>query len=181
MILILRDCTVFVSVDDDCGDNSDEAGCVHSCANGQYKCTSGRCIPDHWACDGDNDCGDFSDEMWLVLVLPLVGHHISLFVFVFAYILCFVFSFGMDHVAVIFGWYAHYASDILHIMLEFIFWTASSVSTIFKFKNVSIFKNLYEGPHILFICAPSRFGYIRFNFIVIMQNREPVKYTVVSI
>ncbi len=62
MILILCDCTMFVSVDDDCGDNSDEAGCVHSCANGQYKCTSGRCIPDHWACDGDNDCGDFSDE-----------------------------------------------------------------------------------------------------------------------
>ncbi|RXN31423.1 low-density lipo receptor-related 1B [Labeo rohita] len=50
------------SCDDDCGDNSDEVGCVHSCANGQYKCTSGRCIPDHWACDGDNDCGDFSDE-----------------------------------------------------------------------------------------------------------------------
>uniref|UniRef100_A0A672QCJ8 Low density lipoprotein receptor-related protein 1Bb n=1 Tax=Sinocyclocheilus grahami TaxID=75366 RepID=A0A672QCJ8_SINGR len=62
LILILHDCTVFVIVDDDCGDNSDEAGCVHSCANGQYKCTSGRCIPDHWACDGDNDCGDFSDE-----------------------------------------------------------------------------------------------------------------------
>ncbi len=130
---------------------------------------------------GTTTAGTSVMKMWLVLVLPLVGHHISLFVFVFAYILCFVFSFGMDHVAVIFGWYAHYASDILHIMLEFIFWTASSVSTIFKFKNVSIFKNLYEGPHILFICAPSRFGYIRFNFIVIMQNREPVKYTVVSI
>lgn len=58
----MHDCTVFVNVDDDCGDNSDEAGCIHTCANGQYKCTSGRCIPDHWACDGDNDCGDFSDE-----------------------------------------------------------------------------------------------------------------------
>ncbi|MGH0132653.1 UNVERIFIED_CONTAM: hypothetical protein FKN15_051430, partial [Acipenser sinensis] len=50
------------SCDDDCGDGSDEAGCVRSCSNIQFQCSSGRCIPDHWACDGDNDCGDFSDE-----------------------------------------------------------------------------------------------------------------------
>lgn len=49
-------------VDDDCGDGSDEVGCIRSCSNNQFQCTSGRCIPDHWACDGDNDCGDFSDE-----------------------------------------------------------------------------------------------------------------------
>ncbi|KAK7940020.1 hypothetical protein WMY93_003346 [Mugilogobius chulae] len=48
--------------ENDCGDNSDEAGCVQSCSNNQFQCNSGRCIPDHWACDGDNDCGDFSDE-----------------------------------------------------------------------------------------------------------------------
>ena len=28
----------------------------------QLRCRSGRCIPLHWHCDGDNDCGDMSDE-----------------------------------------------------------------------------------------------------------------------
>lgn len=53
---------VCVSSDNDCGDNSDEAGCSHSCSSVQFKCNSGRCIPEYWTCDGDNDCGDHSDE-----------------------------------------------------------------------------------------------------------------------
>lgn len=52
----------FPPADNDCGDNSDEAGCSHSCSSNQFKCNSGRCIPVHWTCDGDNDCGDYSDE-----------------------------------------------------------------------------------------------------------------------
>ena len=53
---------VCVCTDNDCGDNSDEAGCSHSCSSVQFKCNSGRCIPEYWTCDGDNDCGDYSDE-----------------------------------------------------------------------------------------------------------------------
>ncbi len=55
-------CAYLHVLDDDCGDGSDEVGCVRSCSNTQFQCLSGRCIPDHWACDGDNDCGDYSDE-----------------------------------------------------------------------------------------------------------------------
>lgn len=61
----VRERVLFDSVcfsDNDCGDNSDEAGCSHSCSSAQFKCNSGRCIPDYWTCDGDNDCGDYSDE-----------------------------------------------------------------------------------------------------------------------
>ncbi|KPP63954.1 hypothetical protein Z043_117744, partial [Scleropages formosus] len=77
------------SCNDDCGDGSDEVGCIRSCSGAQFQCSSGRCIPDHWACDGDNDCGDFSDESsacarggeccttvhWLVGLVSILDHY----------------------------------------------------------------------------------------------------------
>lgn len=28
------------------------------CGKHYVRCPSGRCIPETWQCDGDNDCGD---------------------------------------------------------------------------------------------------------------------------
>ncbi|VDK47362.1 unnamed protein product [Anisakis simplex] len=46
---------------DDCGDKSDENKlfCMNQpCATHYVRCPSGRCIPETWQCDGDNDCGE---------------------------------------------------------------------------------------------------------------------------
>lgn len=35
---------------------------THQCENHQWQCANKRCIPESWQCDGEDDCGDQSDE-----------------------------------------------------------------------------------------------------------------------
>lgn len=50
----------------DCGDNSDEAGCLFRACNEttEFTCSNGKCIPLHLVCDGMDHCHDHnaSDE-----------------------------------------------------------------------------------------------------------------------
>ena len=34
-----------------------------TCPSGWFSCDNGECIPEHWRCDGDDDCTDSSDEI----------------------------------------------------------------------------------------------------------------------
>ncbi|GIY34970.1 hypothetical protein CDAR_216061 [Caerostris darwini] len=33
-----------------------------ACSRDMFMCNSGKCIITSWWCDGENDCGDYSDE-----------------------------------------------------------------------------------------------------------------------
>ena len=59
-----------------------------SCAAQEFKCSTDKCIPERFVCDGDDDCGDMSDEQRcnttttsgnniLVFTLLLLSHPIT--------------------------------------------------------------------------------------------------------
>lgn len=35
----------------------------NSCSADHFTCSNGNCVPKGWKCDGDDDCGDNSDEL----------------------------------------------------------------------------------------------------------------------
>ena len=35
---------------------------MRACAVDQFRCDNGRCVPEDYRCDGDDDCSDDSDE-----------------------------------------------------------------------------------------------------------------------
>lgn len=39
-----------------------------TCGAGEFQCSSSRCVPMNFKCDGENDCGDYSDETGCVNV-----------------------------------------------------------------------------------------------------------------
>ncbi|MEQ2172896.1 hypothetical protein GOODEAATRI_026102, partial [Goodea atripinnis] len=46
-----------------CVDGSDEASCPPvTCRSASFQCNNTVCVPQLWACDGDADCSDGSDE-----------------------------------------------------------------------------------------------------------------------
>lgn len=54
------------------------AAIYHTCEASNFQCRNGHCIPQRWACDGDTDCQDGSDEdpvscgkYWASLTLEL--------------------------------------------------------------------------------------------------------------
>ncbi|KAI4474327.1 hypothetical protein M0802_015665 [Mischocyttarus mexicanus] len=62
LLWLLSSIAIFVSsIEIDHRNNQQFSG-IQSCKENEFKCTSGRCIPELWHCDGEKDCSDESDE-----------------------------------------------------------------------------------------------------------------------
>lgn len=42
-----------------------------NCTSQEFQCQNGKCIPQKWKCDHDDDCGDKSDEICCRLTTAL--------------------------------------------------------------------------------------------------------------
>ena len=54
----------------DCPDLSDEMNCSSVCQSYEFECINTRCIPEDRVCNGEDDCGDMSDENDLLCGAP---------------------------------------------------------------------------------------------------------------
>lgn len=39
----------------------------NTCGSNYFRCNNGKCIPVSLKCDGENDCGDHSDEVIFII------------------------------------------------------------------------------------------------------------------
>ncbi|XP_027048198.1 low-density lipoprotein receptor-related protein 8-like, partial [Pocillopora damicornis] len=55
-------CLVYIFTTVHPGISSPTSSTRYQCGSEQFTCTNEKCVPAHWRCDRDNDCGDHSDE-----------------------------------------------------------------------------------------------------------------------